>query len=139
MSSPEVWLDARERIEAANLVPPERINWPNEAFAEPAPTSVPAPLWLAVEITANFAAPMEIGGGGMWLEEGALWVHAFAPTGTGTIELRQLAKAVANTFRGLPPGPVTYTAAEIGMGEPGDENGNWYRISTRIEYRYQDR
>ena len=138
MSSPEVWLDARGRIEAAALVPPQLIHWPNEPFTEPDVAAIPVPLWLMVEISANLSAPIEIGGG-VWQEDGSLWVHAFAPTGTGSLELRQLAKAVANTFRGLPPGPVVYTGAEIGMGEPGDENGNWYRISTRIEYRYQDR
>ena len=138
MSSPEVWIDARSRIEAAALVSAERVSWPNEAFDLPDHTASPAPLWLALETSGNLSAPVEIGGG-VWQEDGAIWVHCFAPTGTGVLDLRQLAKSVANTFRDLPPAPVIYTGAEIGMGEPGDENGNWYRISVRIEYRYQDR
>ena len=137
MSSPEVWLDARARIEAAALVPPDRISWPNEAFDLPDPTADPAPLWMAVTASGNLSTPIELGGG-VWQEDGAIWVHCFTPTGTGELALRQLAKAVATTFRDLPSGPVVYTGAEIGMGEPGDENGSWYRLSVRIEYRYQD-
>lgn len=137
MCSPEVWQDVRARIELANLVPADHISWPNERFVTPDPNGE-SPLWIIVEAAANLAEPIELGGG-VWQETGSVWIHAVAPSGAGVTGLRQLTKLAANAFRGLPPGPVTYTGADIGMGEAGDEDGNWYIVSVRIEYRYQDR
>jgi len=133
MSSPEPWADARVRIETAGLVPADRVCWPNEAFHQPN-----GETWIAVDMSGGLSEPLELGGG-VWQERGRLWMHCFAPTGTGTADLRALAKAAADLFRGLPSGPVVYESAEIGMGEPGDDDGRYWRISVSVEYRYQDR
>jgi hypothetical protein len=133
MSSPEVWADARARLEAGGLSVP--FAWPNEAFTNPEP---PAP-WLLVEISGDLSAPLELGRDGVWQEDGAILVHVMVPTGTGVTDGLALRKAVANLFRGLPPGPVTYHGATFDPGGPGDDTGVYHRLSLSIRYRYQDR
>lgn len=139
MSSPDPWLAVRARIEAGGLGVP--IAWPNEPIAEPDPVADPPPAWIVVEMSGALTSQIEIGapGSNTFQEDGMIWGHVMVPTGTGSLAARQLAKRFANLFRGASFGDVTCTDASIGMGEAGDETGNWWRLSVSVDYRFQDR
>jgi hypothetical protein len=106
-------------------------------FAKPEP---PAPF-IAVELTGTLYGQQSIGAGApadnRWDEEGILWIHVMVPTGSGASTARRHAKRLADLFRGtrLLGDSLTFGDARIGLGEPGDDDGNWYRISTDIEWR----
>lgn len=111
------------------------IRWENEDF-EP-----PFDGWIAMEMTGTLYAQASIGADvqaeNSWDEEGVLWLHCFAPKGTGTSTLRRWAKSLADIFRGarLLNDEVEFMDAQIGMGEPGDDEGSTYRISVVIDWR----
>lgn len=128
--SPEPWNDARARLEAAALGHP--IEWPNERFVTPSP---PRP-WLSVQADGDVLEPIEIGPGA-WEERGTLYVHVMVPAGTGSTTARQIAKDVANIYRGA-AGYTVYRRASIGAGVP-DENGLWFVTTVSIDWTYTDR
>lgn len=113
------------------------IAWENEHFDKPNP---PAP-WLAVELSGTVYAQQSIGAGpqeeNRWDEDGVLWLHVFVPAGTGSSTARGYAKALADIFRGalLIDETLEFMDASIGMGEAGDNNGNWWRVSVSIDWR----
>ena len=131
MSSPAPFDDIKARLIAANLGLP--IAWPNEVFKKPNP---PGP-WLAVAVTANHYAPIELGGGG-WMEEGTALIEVVVPVGSGSGTARAIAKAVADVFRGVPAQPVVYLGGSIGDGQVDDPDGVWWCIMVAIDWRYQD-
>lgn len=135
MSSLAPYADARSLLEAANLVPAANVAWQNEPFQEPA--GDPAPPWLAVECVGHVLQPVELGGG-VWQEEGTLYVHVMVPAGSGTDTARTLAKQVANVFRGLGPRQVIYRGASIGNSAPTDPQGIWWGLTVTVEWVYQD-
>lgn len=132
MSSPAPWNDARAKLGAAGLGVP--IAWPNEPFSNPEPPA----LWVAVEMTGDVLAPIELASNGAWQEEGRLYAHVMTPAGWGSDQARALAKSIANVFRGLPPAPVVYYGASIGAGQVADPEGAWWRLTVVIDWRYQD-
>lgn len=117
--------------------------WENEpAIDTNSPTTgLPAP-WVMVEMTGTLYGQQSIGAAtqatNRWDEEGQLWLHVFVPTGTGGHTARLHAKSLADLFRGttLSGGSLEFGDARIGMGEPGDEDGAWFRISLSIDWRY---
>ena len=111
MSSPVPWHDVRSRLTAAALLAADHVQWPNEPFQLPA-----AELWLSVDITGTTLQPIELGGSGMWQEEGVLYVRVIVPAFSGTDAARTMAKAIMTVFRNLPPGPVVYYGGSIGFG-----------------------
>ena len=132
--SPVPWLDAVARLKAASLVPPDMIEWPNTQFQIPEPSAGP---WLSVQSVGDVLDPMEVGDGA-WLEEGRLFVHVMVPAFSGTLTARQIAKGVANTFRGLGQQAVRYMGASIGAGEHADEEGTLWRLTVVVDWKYQD-
>ena len=132
--SPEPWNDARHRLLAAALVPPDMIEWPNEPFRQPEPSRGP---WLSVESSGDVLAPIELGDGA-WVEEGRLYVHVLVPAYSGSRVARELAKGVANAFRGLGPAPTRYYGASIGAGQPDDVDGTTWRLTVVIDWKFQD-
>lgn len=136
MSSPEVWADARARLEAAAPGLGLTVAWPNEGFTLPEP---PAP-WLLVEIQGELSRPIELGGA-TWQEAGALLLHVMVPVGTGTAAGLTLRKALANLFRtatGAPVGLLWRDARMDPAGEP-DDRGLYRPLSLAVEYQWQDR
>lgn len=131
MSSLIPFDDARTKIIAANLGVP--IAWPNTTFKKPNPVA----LWLHVDSTSHTLDPVELSGG-VWQEEGTLYVDVFAPTGTGTDAARALAKSVSNIFRGQYGGPVIYLGGSIGNGSVAETDGMWWVITVTVQWRYQD-
>lgn len=134
----EVFDAIRVTLETNWTVTP--IAWPNEDFEKPNP---PTP-WVDVEFTRNIYAQESIGAAeqseNRWDEDGQLWLHLLVPVGTGSSAAGGAAKALAKIFRGrhLLADSLDFLDASIGMGEPGDENGNYWRISTSIEWRRMD-
>jgi hypothetical protein len=132
MSSPAPWADAKAKLIAANLVAADHIEWPNEPFVAP-----DSDLWLSVDITGDVLRPIEIGGG-VWQEEGSLYVHVHVPSFSGTDDARTMAKNIANVFRLSTPQFVTYLGASIGIGSISDPEGKWWTLSVRVDWVYQD-
>ena len=138
MASPEVWLDARPRVQAVADALGIVAAWPNEAAQEPEPDGTGnLPLWCSVEIEADASAPYEIGGS-MWQEQGRLSVHVFLPTGAGIEAGLAARKAFADAFRGLPPGALLWDDFMFPAGGTDQAEGNWYRLSLGIGYRFTD-
>jgi hypothetical protein len=115
------------------------IAWPNDPFTPP-----PSSPWVAFEMTSNLYGQQSIGASlqadNRWDEEGKIWLHVFVPAGAGEGPARGRAKALAALFRGktLLNGALEFLDATIGMGEPGDDDGNTYRVSTDIDWRRMD-
>lgn len=120
---------------ATGIVPSFRFE--NEPFEKPDP---PAP-WMAVALTGVLYGQQSIGASrqadNRWDETGHLWIPVFAPVNTGSSRARQLAKQIANIFRGLTlvDGTLEFRDAFIGEGSPAPEEGNYYELPVVIEWR----
>jgi Bacteriophage related domain of unknown function len=118
-----------------SVVPPFRFE--NEAFEKPNP---PAP-WIAVALTGVLYGQESLGASvqadNRWDESGHLWLPVFVEAGTGASRARQLAKMLADIFRGLTllAGSLEFRDAFIGEGGPSSEVGNWYELPVAIEWR----
>lgn len=117
------------------VVPPFKFE--NESFDQPDP---PAP-WIAMALTGVLYGQESIGASrqadNRWDEAGRVWLPVFVPVGSGASRARQLAKLLANLFRGLTlmNGDLEFMDAFIGEGEPAPEEGNWFKIPLVIEWR----
>ncbi|WP_454629532.1 phage tail terminator-like protein [Bradyrhizobium cenepequi] len=101
--------------------------------------------WVLVVLTSALYGQQSIGAGedqagNRWDEDGALWFHVFTPRGTGSREARRIAKGLANMFRGatMLNGRLEFMDADMGAGDPGAENANYYLISVSIDWRVID-
>lgn len=111
------------------------IVWPNEGL-EIADSSAP---WIYAEMSGSDMAAMEMGGASAaWREAGVIWLHIYAPVGTGTLELRAIAKQLSNLFRSASLPGMTLGRQSLGAGEPGDDDGLYWRQSMTVSYAYQD-
>jgi len=108
--SPEPWTDARNRLTSAALGYP--IEWPNEAFTAPEFST-----WLSVEAEGDILEPIELG--------------------NGSLAARQIAKDIANIYRGV-NGFTVYRRAVIGSGSP-TEDGKWWVLTVNVDWNYTDR
>lgn len=111
------------------------VRWENERFDLPEP---PAP-WVAVEMTGTLYDQASLGAGvradELWREEGILWMHVMVPAGSGAETARTLAGQLCDLFRGVELDPnIEFRGFSIGLGEPGDDDGNWYRISISSDW-----
>lgn len=120
------------------LVPP--IRFENEEFDKPNP---PAP-WIAMAVTGVLYGQQSLGmptqAANRWDEQGHLWLPVFVPVGTGGSRARQLAKQLADIFRGLTllNGSLEFMGAFIGEGAPSPEEGNWFQLIVAVEWRRMD-
>ncbi|MBA2708557.1 MAG: hypothetical protein H0U59_12205 [Gemmatimonadaceae bacterium] len=99
-------------------------------------------LWVLWVLDTSLYGQQSIGGGiepgqNRWDEDGTLWFHIFAPKGVGSRESRRIAKALANLFRGrlLLNDDLEFHDADMGAGDPGRENGNYFLMSVSIDWR----
>lgn len=139
MSSPEVWLDAKPRIEAAALALGLPVAWPNEQFEEPPAfddAGMPT-VWVAVEVEGDVAEPIELGDG-VWDERGMIHLSLMIPMGAGIMRGLEKRKGLATAFRQIGPNPVTYRDIVLDPGGPGETDGRWRTLGLRIAYSYQD-
>lgn len=114
------------------------IRWENEAI-DPLPTT-----FVDVEMTGTIYNQMSIGestqAANRWDEEGVLWLHVLVPINSGGATARTYCKSLADLFRGLTllGDSLEFKEAFIGRGQPGFEDGNYYRISVYINWRRMD-
>jgi hypothetical protein len=98
--------------------------------------------WVSVILDTGLYGQQSIGAGidqagNRWDEDGTLWFHVFTPRGTGSREARRIAKGLANMFRGklLLNNALEFMDADMGAGDPGKENANYYLLSVSILWR----
>lgn len=101
--------------------------------------------WVLVILDTQLYGQQTIGAGieregiagNRWDEDGTLWFHVFVPRGTKSREARRIAKGLANLFRGklLLGDALEFLDADMGAGDPGVENGNYYLLSVSIDWR----
>jgi hypothetical protein len=97
--------------------------------------------WVAVALTGQLYSQQSIGAAtqadNRWDERGHLWLPVFVQTGSGAVRARQLAKQLADLFRGqrLVNDTLEFMDAFIDEGAPAQEDGNWFRIPVAIEWR----
>lgn len=132
MSSPTPWADVRTAIETDGLggVP---VRWPAEPWSLPNPPA----LWVAVDMAADVAGPIELGAAG-WQERGYVYATIMVPNGHGTAGARTLAKRIVDLLRLRTPSAIVYDGASIGTADPDTDDGAWWRLQVTIDYRYQD-
>lgn len=130
-ATPAAWTDTPIQYENEN---PVRMD---DGGNPPNPTP-----WIMIEMTGTLYDQESIGANtqaqNRWDEEGQLFCHVFVPSGTGGVTARHLAKQFVDLFRGtrlLPDQTLEFMAASIGMGEIGDDAGNWFRVSVDIHWR----
>lgn len=68
-----------------------------------------------------------------WRENGQLSLHVLVPRGGGTRQARQLSRKLYDLFRGQEIGAIRFGTASIGAGEPGEMDGNYYRMTVTID------
>lgn len=109
-----------------------------------APSGKPAP-WVLVLLESTLYGQQSVGSGAdidenRWDEDGRLWFHVFVPRGTGIRTSRNIAKALAQIFRGrtLLNGQLEFLDADLGAGDPGRENGNYHLTTVGIDWRVID-
>lgn len=97
--------------------------------------------WVLVILNGQLYGQQTIGGGidagdNRWDEDGTLWFHVFTPRGIGSREARRIAKGLANMFRGQTflADRLEFLDADMGAGDPGAENANYYLMSVSIQW-----
>ena len=68
-----------------------------------------------------------------WRETGQLSLHVLVPRGGGTRQARKLSRQLYDLFRGQEIGSIRFGTASIGAGEPGEMDGNYYRMTVTID------
>ncbi len=98
--------------------------------------------WVQVILDTALYGQQTIGGGidpagNRWDEDGTLWFHIFTARGSGSREARRIGKGLANLFRGhtLLDEDLEFRDANMGAGDPGAENANFYLLSVSIDWR----
>lgn len=131
-----VWIPGQWDTSLAPLV------YENESDGPPAGDLSP---WVLVVLDTSLYGQESIGGGqgptdNRWDEGGTLWFHVLTPRGKQTREARRIAKALANMFRGhrLLDDALEFGDANMGSGDPGRENGNYYLLSVSLGWRRID-
>lgn len=71
-----------------------------------------------------------------WDESGTVWFHVFTARGISSREARRIGKALANAFRGkrFLDDTLHFRGADLGAGDPGEENAGYYLLSVSIEW-----
>lgn len=104
----------------------------------------PVVPWVDVEMTGTLYGQASLGASlqadNRWDEEGILFLHVLVEGGLGAHDARTYAKSLADLFRGLTllSGSLEFRDAYIGRGVPGRRDGNWFSITTSIEWRRID-
>ncbi len=136
MSSPAAFTSIQTYLRDNWTVTP--IYFENEKWHFPEP---PAPF-LLVEVYGDFYNQASIGadpqGENLFREIGQIYVHVMAPRGSGTAQARTYAKQIVDLFRGNEDAGVRPRDMSIGAGEPGTEDGNYFRMTVTIEWERDD-
>jgi hypothetical protein len=119
-----------------HVVPPFR--YENETFTLP---NNPLAPWVDMALSSVLYGQQSIGAetqaDNRWDETGHLWLSVFVEAGTGSERVRELAKLLADMFRGLTllNKNLEFMDSFIGEGQPNAEDGNWFKLPLIIEWR----
>ena len=96
--------------------------------------------FVYVEVFGDYFDQESIGGGeglsaNLWREGGQLLMHVMVPNDTGTSAARGFAKQLVDLFRGQDIDGVVFRNAAIGAGDPGKEDGNYYRMTASVTWQ----
>lgn len=136
MASNEVFTPIHDYLEAqwsATALVFENEAWPDY----PSPTA-----WVLVEIYGDIYEQISIGAedpaDNLWREEGQMSLHVMIPDGVGTAQGRTYAKQLADLFRGMEIAGISFKRASIGAGMAGERDGNYFRMTTTVEFERDD-
>ena len=133
MTSPAVWDDAWAR---ASVVA-QALGLPLvDAAAQQ--TDDQADAWVLMETSAGSSSRAEMGVK-LNEEQGIVWLHVMARSGSGTRPALVQRKALSEAFRFCDDLPAGLTYGDQSFDPPNtDDTGNWYRFSLGVDYIYQD-
>ncbi len=136
MSSPDAFTGIQTYLRDSWAATP--IHFENETWKFPSP---PAPF-LLVEVYGDFYDQASIGADhadeNLFREAGQVYVHVMTPRGSGTVQARTYAKQIVDLFRGNEEAGVRPRGMSIGAGEPGTEDGNYFRMTVTIDWERDD-
>ena len=107
---------------------------PNEPFALPDPPA--AYVFFEVVGTDGDAVAFGSPGANRWQNTGQIWAHVFVPSYSGDELATTHAAAIGAIFRGVTFSDVTCFAPVIDGGAKADQDGNWYRVSVRVDFKF---
>lgn len=113
----------------------------NEDFTTPVDSNSNPIPWIGMALSGVVYGQQSIGASDQadnrWDEAGNVWLSVFVPKGSGGSRARELAKLLADIFRGLTllSGSLEFLDAFIGRGGPAEEEGNWFELPVIIEWR----
>ncbi|MBE1208110.1 phage tail terminator-like protein [Aminobacter carboxidus] len=127
-----------------------RITFQNEQPALPwPPVDVDGVLqpWIQLEVVGlgsgiwTFGTPGNRG----WRYPGTIYVHVFAPVGSGEATANQYAVAIGEIFRAAKfydDGAGSYIrtlSPQVDDGDSGSDDGNWFRVTATVDFTYWHR
>ncbi len=71
----------------------------------------------------------------LFREWGQLYLNVMTRNGIGTALARKYATQLVGLFQGLDVGTLTFREASIGAGEPGKNDGNYFRMTATVNWR----
>lgn len=134
MASDTAYASIRAYLEANWTSTPlvfENENWPTDG--QP---------FVLVEIFGNFYDQASIGvepaSDNLWREIGQTFISVMTEAGSGSYLARTYAKQLVDLFRGNDDAGVRPRGMSIGAGEPGENDGNYYRMTAVIDWERDD-
>ncbi|GAB5506681.1 MAG: hypothetical protein Rhirs2KO_18440 [Rhizobiaceae bacterium] len=98
--------------------------------------------FVLVEVVGNFYDQASIGAepvsGNLWREGGQVFLSVMTKRGTGSGTARTYAKQLVDLFRGNEEAGVRPRGMSIGAGEPGENDGNYFRMTAVIDWERDD-
>lgn len=132
MASPEAYTPIAAYLQAEWTATP--IAFENDNFK---PGKAVA-AFVVAEIFGTFFNQASIGEGdradNLWRENGMIYLHVCVPRGSGSLQARVYCRQLADLFRGQDLGNIRFRDISIGAAEVGDEDGNYFRMTTTIEW-----
>ncbi|MDO1582429.1 hypothetical protein [Rhizobium oryzicola] len=134
MSSPEAYSAIHDYL-ATQWAARTPLVFENEQFELP---DTPA-YYVQVEIFGDFFDQASIGGGqpvaNLWREEGQILAHVMCPRWEGTLQGRTYGRLLCDLFRGQEFSGIRFRRISLGASEPGDEDGNYFRMTASIDWQ----
>lgn len=129
MSMTDAKAAIRAKLEAEWQATP--IAWPNEGFDRP--TQEP---WVYVEILGGGSESTVFGSDGKRVarDDGIIFAHVFVPVGTGEAVATEYAVQLGEIFRVKRFNGISTGAPSVGVGEQGDDDGLYWRVSVSIPF-----
>lgn len=89
-----------------------------------------------VEVFGSFFAQESVGapGNNLWRESGQTYLHVLTVRATGSRPGRVIANDLAKLFMEQGPDGVRILDMSIGAGEPGENDGNYYRMTLTVNW-----